>query len=227
MTHLPQGPAKRNLVRNMFDVIAPRYDLINRLMTLGMDVRWRRDTVQALGLPPGSLVADVACGTGDLSRELRKARYRAVGFDLSKGMLAAARTKAPLVLADALALPLRDGSCAGVTCGFALRNVVDLGRLFEEFRRVLGAGGRISILEVSTPSSAVLRAGHSVYFRKVVPMVGGLLSDKKAYEYLPQSTAYLPEWPELKDMLFSAGFIDVRRRPVGMGAAQIITGTRS
>src|SRR5687768_4797987 len=155
------------MVRSMFDDIAPRYDLVNRVMTLGMDRAWRRRTVASLGLGSDSLVADIACGTGDLCIELRKQRMRAIGFDLSLGMLSSARTTSPLVQADALRLPVRDGSLDGVTCGFALRNVVDLDLLFAEMARVVRSEGRIAILEVATPQNPVLRAGHALYFKKV------------------------------------------------------------
>lgn len=210
----------------MFDAIAPRYDLVNRVMTFGMDAGWRKQVVLGLGLPAGSLVLDVACGTGDFCRELRKARYRAVGFDMSEGMLMRARTRAPLVLADALQLPVSDASSDGITCGFALRNVEDLGRLFTEFARVLKPNGRVGILEVAEPESPVLNAGHRFYFRRVVPLIGGLLSDGKAYRYLPESTRYLPPTGEMLSMLKAAGFDRVERKTLALGAAQSIMATR-
>jgi demethylmenaquinone methyltransferase/2-methoxy-6-polyprenyl-1,4-benzoquinol methylase len=224
---LPTGEEKVHAVRRMFDAIAPRYDLVNRLMTFGMDVRWRRHTVAALRLEPGSLVLDVACGTGDLCREAYAQGLRPVGLDSSEGMLRAARTSAPLVQGDALALPLRDGSVDGVTSGFALRNVADLKTMFDEFTRVLRPGGRVALLEVSEPRSRVLRAGHGLYFRRIVPMIGAALSDRDAYSYLPRSTAYLPEPQELMRLLVRAGFDEVRRRTFAFGAAQLIVGTRS
>lgn len=211
----------------MFDRIAPRYDLVNRVMTFGMDTRWRRKTIGALQLPAGARVLDVACGTGDLCCELRSAGYRAAGFDISWGMLQAARRCAPLVQGDALALPVRDGSADGITCGFALRNVVDLTRLFAEFSRALRSGGRLALLEVSEPSSSLARAGHRVYFHHVVPLIGRILSDRDAYAYLPRSTAYLPPPDELGHMLHAAGFEHVQREPLMMGAAQLITATRT
>lgn len=210
----------------MFDAIAPRYDLVNRVMTFGMDVGWRRQTVDRLELEPGSLVLDVACGTGDLCRQLRRSRLQAVGFDLSAGMLEAARTTAPLVLADALRLPVADAAADGVTCGFALRNVESLERLFQEFARVIRPGGRVSLLEVAEPKWAPVRAGHKLYFHKVVPVIGGIISDRKAYSYLPRSTAYLPEPLQLVEMLREAGFDRLERKVLGLGAAQLITGTR-
>jgi demethylmenaquinone methyltransferase / 2-methoxy-6-polyprenyl-1,4-benzoquinol methylase len=224
---LPSKGEKATQVRQMFDRIAPRYDLVNRIMTFGMDSGWRRRAVALLRLDPGAMVGDVACGTGDLCREVQAQGGIAVGFDLSYGMLASANTTAPLVQSDGLKLPLRDGSLHGVTCGFALRNVVDIDELFAEFARVTMPRGRIAIIEVARPNSKVLRAGHSFYFNKVVPMIGGLLSDKDAYRYLPESVAYLPPTDDLKSMLNKAGFEEVAVRSLGMGAAQLITATRS
>jgi demethylmenaquinone methyltransferase/2-methoxy-6-polyprenyl-1,4-benzoquinol methylase len=211
----------------MFDAIAPRYDLVNRVMTLGMDVGWRRRAVGSLCLPPGALVLDVACGTGDLCRALAAAGHHPVGFDFSAGMLAAARAETPLVRADALELPVRAGAVDGITCGFALRNVVDLVRLFAEMARVLRTEGRVAILEVAQPERALLRWGHRLYFRRVVPMIGGLLSDPGAYSYLPRSAAYLPDRPRLLALLRAAGFAQVRSEPLVLGAAQLVTGTRA
>lgn len=210
----------------MFDAIAPRYDLVNRVMTFGMDVGWRKKIVGKLRLAPGSLVFDVACGTGDFCRELRKARLRAFGFDMSEGMLLRAKTSAPLVLADALQLPVRDSSADGITCGFALRNVEDLSRLFNEFARVVRPGGRIGVLEVTEPENWMLNAGHRFYFRKVVPVIGGLLSDADAYRYLPNSTQYLPDPSRLLQMLEDAGFGSIERTVLALGASQSITATR-
>ena len=211
----------------MFDAIAPRYDLVNRLMTFRLDVGWRRTTVTELGLAPGSRVVDLACGTGDLCRELATQALRPLGMDLSWGMLAHAKTPAPLIQADALQLPLRDAAVDGVTCGFALRNVVDLGLFFDECARVTQPGGRIALLEVAEPDQALLRLGHRLYFNKVVPLVGGLLSDRAAYEYLPKSVAYLPPLEELLTRLRDSGFTNVERRLLRLGGAQLITGTRS
>ena len=227
MADLPRGDEKVRAVRSMFDRIAPRYDLVNRVMTFGMDVGWRRRTVELLALPRGALVLDVACGTGDLCCELSSKGLRPVGLDMSWGMLAAARRCAPLVQGDALALPVRDASCDGVTCGFALRNVAGLQELFSEFARVVRPGGRIALLEVAEPAHAVPRAAHRLYFRRVVPLVGGLLSDRDAYSYLPRSTQYLPPAAELLSIVRGAGFAGIETRSVGMGAAQVITATRA
>jgi demethylmenaquinone methyltransferase / 2-methoxy-6-polyprenyl-1,4-benzoquinol methylase len=224
---LPEGDEKAVAVRGMFDAIAPRYDLVNRIMTLRLDVRWRRVTVRSLALRPGSRVLDLACGTGDLCRELATAGLAPVGVDLSFGMLAAARTTAPLVQGDALRLPVRDRSCDGVTCGFALRNLVSLPPFLAQLARVLRPGGRIALLEVATPPNPVLRWGHGVYFGKVVPLIGGLVSDPAAYRYLPRSVAYLPEPDDLLAMIAAAGFGAVERRLLSGGIAQLLTATRA
>jgi demethylmenaquinone methyltransferase/2-methoxy-6-polyprenyl-1,4-benzoquinol methylase len=226
MSDLPQGEEKARRVRGMFDAIAGRYDLVNRVMTFGMDSGWRRRAVRELRLPGHSLVLDLACGTGDLCRELQRNGYRAVGFDFSHGMLTSAKTGAPLVEADILTLPLGDAAADGATCGFALRNVVDLRALFEELARVIRPGGRIALLEASEPVSPAMRLGHSVYFRHVVPVIGGVLSDREAYRYLPRSMAYLPRPEEMVEMLRAAGFADAERSQLSGGIAQVLTGTR-
>ncbi len=230
MTELPSSSAKHRAVREMFDTIAPRYDLVNRVMTLRLDVVWRRRAARDLGLPPGSRVADLACGTGDFCRELTRLGHRPVGFDFSMGMLRAApagRAPAPLVNADVLDLPLPDGVLDGAACGFALRNLTAIPPLFAELARVTRAGGRIGLLEVDSPANPVLRWGHGVYFGRVVPVIGSLLSDRRAYRYLPQSVAYLPAAEVLVDELRAAGFVAVHRRQLSAGIAQLITATRS
>jgi demethylmenaquinone methyltransferase/2-methoxy-6-polyprenyl-1,4-benzoquinol methylase len=223
---LPEGEDKARAVRAMFDAIAPRYDLVNRIMTFRMDVGWRRRTVASLALRRGSVVADLACGTGDLCDELASAGLAPIGVDLSFGMLANARTAAPLLQGDALRLPVRGGGLDGVTCGFALRNLVSLEPFLAELARTVRPGGRIALLEVATPPNRLLRAGHAVYFGKVVPLIGGLLSDGGAYRYLPRSVAYLPPPERMVEMIAEAGFVDVERRLLSVGVAQLLTATR-
>jgi len=227
VSELPQGEEKARSVRRLFDTISPRYDLVNRVMTLRMDVGWRRRAVRELRLPAGSRVFDLACGTGDLAIELARAGHRPIGFDFSFGMLANARTDAPLVQADVLRLPVRDAAADGVTCGFALRNVVSLADLFAELGRVVRPGGAIALLDASRPENPVLRAGHAVYFERVVPMIGGLLSDRDAYAYLPRSMAYLPPPGELLEQLRSAGFPTARRLQLSGGITQLYVGIRA
>ncbi len=229
MSELPAGAAKRRAVREMFDAIAPRYDLVNRIMTLRLDVAWRRRTVQQLGLAPGSVVADLACGTGDLCRELARGGCRPIGFDFSMGMLRAAPWQAtgwPPVNADVLELPLPDGALDGATCGFALRNLTAVPPLLAELARVLRPGGRIGLLEVDSPANPVLRWGHGLYFGRMVPLIGAALSDRDAYRYLPESVAHLPTWDDLRNGLEANGFSAVQHHRLSAGIAQLITATR-
>ena len=223
---LPQGEEKQRAIRSMFDAIAPRYDLVNRIMTFRMDVRWRRRAVRSLALPAASTVVDLACGTGDLCRELVRHDLRPVGVDLSLGMLQSARTDAALVQGDALHLPFPGESVDGLTCGFALRNLVDLDGSMREMARVLRPGGRIALLEVAEPESAFLRWGHGVYFGRVVPRIGALLSDAEAYRYLPRSVAYLPPPDQLVALVQAAGFPDASRTLLSAGISQLLGGTR-
>ncbi len=224
---LPTGPAKAAAVRTMFDAIAPRYDVVNRIMTFRLDVGWRRRTVGNLGLTPGSTVLDLACGTGDLCRDLDRAGHHPVGLDVSWGMLAAARTDAPLLHGDALSLPVPTGSVDGVTCGFGLRNFVSLPEFLAEVARALRPGGRMALLEVDRPANPVMRIGHGIYFGRVVPFIGGLFSDRDAYRYLPRSVAYLPEEADLMALISGAGFAEVAKERLSGGIAQLLTATRA
>jgi demethylmenaquinone methyltransferase / 2-methoxy-6-polyprenyl-1,4-benzoquinol methylase len=224
---LPEGDEKVQAVRQMFDAIAPRYDLVNRVMTFRLDVRWRRVAVRSLELSPGATVADLASGTGDLCVELARQHLRPLSVDLSFGMLHADRSGAPRTQADILRLPFPEAALDGVTCGFALRNLVDLGAFFDELARGVRAGGRIALLDVATPPNPVLRWGHRVYFGHVVPRIGALLSDPGAYRYLPRSVAYLPPPAEMLARLRTADFTTVQRRLLSGGVTQLVTATRT
>ena len=223
---LPQGDEKAKVVQNMFDAIAPRYDLVNRIMTFRLDTRWRKLAVRKLALSRGARVLDLASGTGDLCVDLRKAGLHPLSFDMSFGMLAADHSNAPRVQADILRLPIASESVDGVTCGFALRNLVDLNVFFHEIARVTKSGGRIALLDVSTPTNPIIRWGNSVYFGKVVPRIGGLLSNRAAYNYLPKSVAYLPAPAQLVDMLQAAGFEHVRHEQLSGGLTQLMHATK-
>ena len=224
---LLHGDAKRAAVQDMFDQIAPRYDLVNRIMTFRLDVRWRKVALRALGLAPGNVVLDLASGTGDMCIDLAHADLVPISVDLSYGMLHAGRSSAPRVQADILRLPVPDGSVDGVTCGFALRNLVDLDTFFRELHRVVRPGGRISLLDVGVPHNPLVRFGNGIYFGRIVPLIGGLLSDRAAYRYLPKSVAYLPPPATLVAMLQSAGFEHVVHRQLSGGLTQLLHATRT
>lgn len=223
---MPRGEAKRVAVQAMFDTIAPRYDLVNRLMTFRLDVRWRRRAIDSLCLRPGDLVADLASGTGDLCIELARRGARPISVDFSAGMLHADRSGAMRVQADVTALPFVDGGLDGAVCGFALRNFVELDAFFAELGRVVRPGGRIALLDVDRPRHPVLRFGHGLYFGRVVPLIGGLLSDRGAYRYLPRSVEYLPGRDHLLASLRGAGFADAAHTPLSGGITQLLTGSR-
>jgi demethylmenaquinone methyltransferase/2-methoxy-6-polyprenyl-1,4-benzoquinol methylase len=226
---LPAAQEKRAAVEAMFDRIAPRYDLMNRLMTFGIDRAWRRKTIASLALDPRAVLIDLACGTGDLALEAAGSGARAIGLDVSAGMLREARGRSlacSWVRADALSLPLKGGCCDAVVSGFALRNLTDIAAALREAARVLKPGGGLALLEVDTPRNAVLRLGHSLYFQRVVPLLGRLLSDRAAYSYLPASVAYLPVAAALSEMLSSAGFCAIEKRRLSAGVAQLVTARR-
>lgn len=224
---LPKGAEKVEAVREMFDAIAPRYDFVNRLMTFRLDTRWRKKTVSALDLPKGSRVLDLASGTGDLCIELKQNGYQPISMDLSFGMLSADRSGAPRTQVDILKLPIPNMCVDGITCGFALRNLENLQMFFIELARVTRHGGRIALLDVSVPTNRLIRYGNSIYFGRIVPIIGGLFSNRAAYRYLPRSVAYLPEPDQLVAMLKQSGFADAKHTQLSGGLTQLIVATRN
>jgi demethylmenaquinone methyltransferase / 2-methoxy-6-polyprenyl-1,4-benzoquinol methylase len=196
----------------MFDRIAPVYDAMNRVMTAGLDLRWRR-LAAAAAVRPGDRVLDAACGTGDFAlADLRAGAAHVVGLDFSERMLERARRKAPhveWVLGDMLALPFPDSSFDAATVGFGVRNVADLELALRELRRVLRVGGRLAVLEITRPRG-LLRPFYSLWFDKVVPLLGRMLPGGEAYAYLPASVRRFPGADELAALLRGAGFAEVR-----------------
>lgn len=228
-THLPEGAEKAAMVEEMFDRIAPRYDLMNRLLTLRLDQRWRRIALAKVRLGPNDRVVDLGCGTGDMCDLAAATGASVIGVDFAAGMLRQAKRRcirADFVRADGAAMPLPTASATIVTCTFVLRNLVSIPAVLAEFARLLSPGGRLAILEVDEPTSRVVRLGHAFYFRRVVPLLGALLSDARAYAYLPQSTSYLPPEAELLAHLRAAGFANPEKRRLGGGAAQLIVAER-
>ena len=224
---LPVGEAKVAAVRDMFDAIAPRYDMVNRIMTFRLDVRWRKRAIRSLQLPTGSTVLDLASGTGDMCIDLRNAGLTPLSIDLSFGMLAADHSNAPRAQADILRLPFPDSSVDGVTCGFALRNLLDLPTFFGEIARVTRKGGRIALLDVGVPTNPIIRFGNGIYFGKIVPRIGGMLSNRAAYNYLQKSVAYLPSPNVLIEQLRAAGFADATHQQLSGGLTQLMLATKS
>jgi demethylmenaquinone methyltransferase / 2-methoxy-6-polyprenyl-1,4-benzoquinol methylase len=198
-------------VRAMFDRIAGVYDLMNGVMTAGLHHRWRARAADLAQVRPGDRVLDVATGTGDLAVELRRRGCEVVGSDFSEEMLARARTKEPDIVwewADAMQLPYEDGAFAAATVGFGARNFGDLDRGIAEMARVVRPGGRVVVLEITTPTRPPLSTFFSVWFDRIVPMLGRL-SDSDAYTYLPASVRRFPDAQRLGGVLAGAGLVDV------------------
>ncbi|HEX9380957.1 MAG TPA: bifunctional demethylmenaquinone methyltransferase/2-methoxy-6-polyprenyl-1,4-benzoquinol methylase UbiE [Gaiellaceae bacterium] len=211
-------------VRAMFDRIAPVYDAMNRTMTAGLDRRWRRLTAEAV-VRPGASVLDACCGTGDLAVACARAGARVTGLDFSEPMLERARRKAPeleWVRGDLLELPFADGRFDAATVGFGVRNVEDLDRALRELRRVLRAGGRLAILEITRPRG-VLAPFYKFWFDGVVPLLGKLLPGGSAYTYLPASVRRFPGPEDLAARIAAAGFADVRVRLFAGGIVALHT----
>ena len=228
---------KRSYVQRIFSEIAPRYDLLNRLLSLGIDRRWRAVALERLEwrAAPGGSFLDLCAGTLDVGAELsRKAGFsgRVLGADFAEPMLRAGRGKAPPevlapIVADALALPVRDAIFDGAIVAFGIRNVADLGAGLREVHRTLKPGARFVILEFSTPRTPLVRSAYLFYFHRILPLIGRLVSGHQtAYTYLPRSVANFPETKLLADAMTRAGFRDVRWESQTFGIAAIHVGTK-
>jgi demethylmenaquinone methyltransferase/2-methoxy-6-polyprenyl-1,4-benzoquinol methylase len=225
VTEVQRGTLPPERVQTMFDRIAPVYDVMNRVMTAGLDQRWRRATAKAV-VEPGDRVLDAACGTGDLAVIAARAGGKVTGLDFSEAMLERARRKAPeldWVRGDLLALPFEDESFDAATVGFGVRNVADLPGALEELRRVLKPGGRLGILEITRPRGP-LRFFYSLWFDRIVPLLGKVLPGGEAYTYLPASVRRFPGPDDLAAQM--AGFRDVGYRLFAGGIVALHTGVR-
>ncbi len=233
MAHL-QGGQRAAYVQAMFDRIAGRYDLMNRLMTFGQDRRWRRYVIRQAALPPGGRLLDVATGTGDIAQEaLRQGRgVQVVGADFSAGMMRAGLrrrggSRIRWVQADALHLPFADGTFDAVTSGYLARNAADVAGMFREQVRVLRPGGRVVCLDTSPPPSGPLRPAIRLHLRVVIPLLGRLIAgDSAAYAYLPESTEAFKTPVELAAIMQAAGLVEVRWRVFMFGTMAVHTGRK-
>lgn len=227
MEELPTGDRKRTMVRSMFDDIAPTYEKTNRMISFGLDKYARRVALKELRVSPGSVVVDLASGTGDFARMLSAHNMTPLAVDLSYGMLANAHDVENRIQCDGTYLPLPDNSCDAVVSGYSLRNFVELSELFVEIMRVLHDGGRFVAVDVSVPINPVLKMGNRVWFAHVAPKIGWLISkNRKAYEYLPRSTAYLPTRERLVSLLVAAGAENVQVTPLIGGSLVLISATK-
>jgi demethylmenaquinone methyltransferase/2-methoxy-6-polyprenyl-1,4-benzoquinol methylase len=217
-------------VAAMFDGVAERYDLANRIISFGQDARWRRATSAALGPRPGERVLDVGAGTGVSTEELARSGAFAVGVDLSTGMLQVGRRirpAVPLVAGDGLCLPFPDGAFDAVTISFALRNVVDLDAALREFARIVRPGGRLVVCECSHPTNAAFRSLYLAHLLRVISVVTRWVSSNPdAYAYLIESIRAWPNQPELAKRLAASGWQDVRWRNLSGGVAALHRASR-
>jgi demethylmenaquinone methyltransferase / 2-methoxy-6-polyprenyl-1,4-benzoquinol methylase len=220
------GRLDPDAVRQMFDGIVPFYDVMNRVMTAGLDQAWRRRAAEAV-VEPGGRVLDACCGTGDLALACARAGGRVTGLDFSERMLERAREKAPeieWVHGDLLALPFAEAAFDAATVGFGVRNVADLEAGFRELRRVLRPGGRLACLEITRPQG-LLSPFFRVWFDGVVPVLGKVVPGGEAYTYLPASVRRFPGPRELAALLDRAGFTEIRWIMLGGGIVALHTAT--
>jgi demethylmenaquinone methyltransferase / 2-methoxy-6-polyprenyl-1,4-benzoquinol methylase len=222
------GTLPANEVRTMFDRIAPVYDVMNRVMTAGLDLRWRRLTAEAV-VRKGDRVLDACCGTGDLAvADVRAGGGAVTGLDFSPRMLERARRKSSEITwveGDMLETPFEDRSFDAATVGFGVRNVADLERGLTELARVLVPGGRLGILEITTPTG-FLRPFYRLWFDRIVPLLGKVLKGGEAYSYLPASVRRFPDKEALAELLRAAGFDGVESRTFAGGIVALHTGTK-
>jgi demethylmenaquinone methyltransferase/2-methoxy-6-polyprenyl-1,4-benzoquinol methylase len=221
------GTLEPTAVRGMFDRIAPVYDVMNRVMTAGLDRRWRRLAVKQV-VWPGDRVLDACCGTGDLAVEAERQGGRVVGLDFSEPMLERARRKSGAiewVRGDALALPFADGEFDAATVGFGVRNLADLGGGLRELARVLRPGGKLAVLEITRPHGT-LKPFFRLWFDVLVPLAGHVLPGGQAYTYLPASVRRFPGPEDLSALLVRAGFEDVRFQLLGGGIVALHVAAR-
>jgi demethylmenaquinone methyltransferase/2-methoxy-6-polyprenyl-1,4-benzoquinol methylase len=231
-----KGRERAAYVRQMFGQIAPRYDLMNRLMTGGRDVAWRRLVVREAQLPRSGRLLDIATGTGDIALEALRhdGDLKAIGADFSLEMMRRGRDKPGAARlcwmgADTLALPFPDNTFDAVTSGFMLRNVIDVPRSLAEQFRVVKPGGRMVCLEISRPPRNLLlpRVAYRFYFHRIVPLVGQIVSgNRSAYTYLPQSADEFLSPDELADLMRQAGWCEVHYRRLMMGTVAIHVGIK-
>lgn len=231
------GRGKREYVRALFEQIAPSYDLLNHLLSLNVDRRWRREAIGALQWQrnPTGTYLDLCAGTLDVSAAIAGTMGfsgRVIAADFAEAMLRAGAGKPPAgttwpVVADALCLPLRDASLAGAIVAFGARNLATLDVGLREVRRVLTRGARFVVLEFTTPRSPIVRTAYHAYFHHLLPIIGGMISGHRtAYRYLPESVAHFPAEGQLASLMRSAGFVDVTWRSLTFGIAAIHVGTR-
>jgi demethylmenaquinone methyltransferase/2-methoxy-6-polyprenyl-1,4-benzoquinol methylase len=224
---------KKSNVKRIFDSIASRYDLLNHLLSFGLDFYWRKKALKLTGMNPDCVLLDVACGTGDLAITAKKMGVEIIfGADFSKNMLELFSKKSGWITGRTVqmvaeTMPFKSDSVTNITVAFGVRNFYDIVEGFKSFHEVLSPGGKATILEFRLPSNIILKAWYKFYFKKILPKVGGLISgDKEAYEYLPSSVEEFDEKVNLPELLKTAGFESVEQHNLTFGTVQIIIATK-
>jgi demethylmenaquinone methyltransferase/2-methoxy-6-polyprenyl-1,4-benzoquinol methylase len=224
---------KKTEVKKIFDSIAWRYDFLNHLLSFGMDIYWRKKALKLTGFNSESILLDVACGTGDVAIEAKKQGAEKIfGADYSYNMLQLFEKKSRWIKSRTVQmvaenLPLKDESVTNITVAFGVRNFYDIQEGFNSFYRVLKNGGKATIIEFRLPSNAVFKALYKFYFKKILPIVGGIISgDMAAYKYLPRSVEEFDEKINMPELLRNSGFRNIEIYPLTMGIVQTIIATK-
>jgi demethylmenaquinone methyltransferase / 2-methoxy-6-polyprenyl-1,4-benzoquinol methylase len=224
---------KKEKVKNIFDSIALKYDLLNHLLSFGIDIYWRKKALKLSGINKSSILLDVACGTGDVSIQAKKFGVENIyGADFSHNMLKLFNQKAvwsrgKTVQAAAEKIPFKENSFSHVTVAFGVRNFYNIPEGFSSFHHILKPGGKAVILEFQLPPNKILRSLYKIYFKKVLPVVGGIISgDKEAYQYLPNSVEEFDEKINLVELLKSAGFKSIEKYLISHGIVQVVIGVK-
>ncbi|MBT3178575.1 MAG: bifunctional demethylmenaquinone methyltransferase/2-methoxy-6-polyprenyl-1,4-benzoquinol methylase UbiE [Desulfobacula sp.] len=227
-----------DFIKDMFDRIAPKYDFLNRLLSMGQDIIWRTQMVKAANLAKNSRVLDVACGTCDVALEVNsqlKGHSQIFGLDFSFGMLRLGKQKLikkqnsniALLNADALNLPFNQQVFDAVFIAFGIRNIIDRQRAITSFFNVLNNGGRVAVLELTTPEKGILRSLYLLYFQKILPIIGSFFSKhNNAYTYLPESVLKFPNPVEFSKIMKKAGFENIRFKPMTFGIVTLFIGIK-
>ena len=230
------GSGKKEFVEKMFDDISPHYDFLNHLLSLGMDIYWRKIFIRNLDIQNGKTLIDVACGTGDIGFTILKShKIKLINIDLSKNMLGIAKKKAlkkklydiHFIQGDAEILPLENDSIDCLTIAYGFRNIAHYDKALEEFYRVLKPGGKLSILEFSKSKTKFFNTIFQIYFNKILPKLASLISRADAYRYLPESVKYFPDETEISKFLSDNNFIDISSDSLTLGVATIYTGIKN
>jgi demethylmenaquinone methyltransferase / 2-methoxy-6-polyprenyl-1,4-benzoquinol methylase len=233
MEGIPRMSGKKQQVKIIFDSIAYRYDFLNHLLSFGFDYYWRKRALQLTGVNKNSILLDIACGTGDVSIEARKQGVEKIfGADFSYNMLELFTKKSPWIKGKSIQMvaeniPFKEGSVTNITVAFGVRNFYDIQEGFNSFHKVLTPGGQATIIEFRLPSNPIFKSLYKFYFKKILPMVGGLISgDKEAYTYLPRSVEEFDEKINMGELLNNSGFKKIDTYTLTMGIVQVIIATK-